>query len=63
MKYANLGGGSGGMPPRKCLKIRPFKGESESICNNLSVENNGISVYYMKPNLSFFVSSILLKLV
>ena len=36
--------GSGGMPPRKFLKIRLSKGES-SVFSSFSVENNGISVY------------------
>ena len=48
------------MPPRKCLKIRPSKGESESIFSSLSVENNGISVYYISFKFYFSIKSCLI---
>ena len=35
----------GMLPKGKLLKIRPYKGESESVISSFSVENNGISVY------------------
>ena len=40
-------GGLGACSPRNSLKIRPSKGESESIFSSFSVENNGSPVYYI----------------
>ena len=48
-----------GASPRKCLKIRPSKGESESIFSYFSVENNEISVY---QNTYFFIKSRLIAI-
>ena len=41
--------------PRKVFKIRPSKGESESIFSSFSVENNGSSVFVVFFFLFFFV--------
>ena len=50
------------MPPRKFLKIRPSKGESESIFSSFSVENNGISVYYISFKFYFSIKSRLIAI-
>ena len=42
------------MPPRKFLKIKPSKGESESILAVFQLENNGISVYYYMIQILLF---------